>query len=155
MYHNWNPHDPTHSLSDNSHHHHRYRLTENQNTRSARFWILKWTDAADWTIDYTTWYIGQVTKVPTRKLHGYQHETSPIHPNSASYSTNDTLISQAPRIAEREFPTTCCIAARPPTSFFSLPFFLVLSSPFFFSYFLSFLLLSKMFPFLSFPFLLP
>src|SRR5260221_10171001 len=26
MYHNWNPHAPTHSLSDNSCHHHRYRL---------------------------------------------------------------------------------------------------------------------------------
>src|SRR5258706_16449733 len=89
-----------------------------------------------------------------RKLHGYQHETSPTHPNSTSYSTNDTLISQAPRIAEREFPTTCCITARPPTSFFLPSFFLVLSSPFFFSYFLSFLLLCKMFPFLSFPFLL-
>src|SRR5260221_2301532 len=97
-----------------------------------------------------------------RKLHGYQHETSPTHPNSTSYSTNDTLISQAPRIAEREFPTTCCIAARPPTSFFSLPFFLffpLLSSfliffPSFFSVkcFLSFpFLLLKCFP--SFPFL--
>src|SRR5258708_1602937 len=140
MYHNWNPHNPTHSLSDNSRHHCRYRLTENQNTRSARFRILKWTDAADRKIDYTTWYIGQVMKVLTRKLHGYQHETSPIHPNSASYSTNDTPISWAPRIVEREFPITCRIAARPPASFFFL------------SYFLSFLLLCKMFPFLSFPF---
>src|SRR5258708_1301842 len=140
MYHNWNPHDPTHSLSDNSHHHHHYRLTENWNMRSARFWILKWTDAADQKIDYTTWYVGQVTKVPTRKLHGYQHKTSPIHPNSASYSTNDTPISWAPRIVEREFPITHHIAARPPTSLFFL------------SYFLSFLLLCKMFPFLSFPF---
>src|SRR5258706_6949565 len=140
MYHNWNLHDPTHSLSNNSHHHCHYRLTENQNTRSARFWILKWIDAADWKIDYTTWYVGQVTKVLTRKLHGYQHETSSIHLNSASYSTNNTLISQAPRIVEREFPITCHIAARPPASFFFL------------SYFLSFLLLCKMFPFLSFPF---
>src|SRR5258708_23674660 len=130
MYHNWNPHNPTRSLSDNSCHHHRYRLMENRNTRSARFWILKWTNAADRKIDYTTWYIGQVMKVLTRKLHGYQHETSPIHPNSASYSTNNTLISRAPRIAEREFPITRHIAARPPASFF-LPF---------------------LFPFLSFPF---
>src|SRR5258706_11794129 len=84
--------------------------------------------------------VGQVTKGLMRKLHGYQHETSPIHPNSASYSTNNTLISQAPRIVEREFPITCHIAARPPASFFFL------------SYFLSFLLLCKMFPFLSFPF---
>src|SRR5258708_6539840 len=159
MYHNWNPHDPTHSLSNNSRHHRRYRLMENQNTRSARFWILKWTDTADQTIDYTTWYIGQVTKVPMRKLHGYQHETSPIHLNSTSYSTNDTLISWAPRIAEREFPTTRCIAARPLQGFFFLPFFLlVLSSSFFLSYFLSCPFLSvspsEMFPFLSFPFLL-
>src|SRR5260221_8684328 len=123
MYHNWNPHDPTHSLSDNSHHHCHYRLMENQNTRSARFWILKWTDTADWTIDYTTWYIGQVMKVLMRKLHGYQHETSPIHLNSASYSTNNTLISQAPRIAEREFPITRRIAARPPASFLFLSYF--------------------------------
>src|SRR5258708_11193997 len=127
MYHNWNPHDPTHFLSNNSHHHHCYRLTENWNTRSARFWILKWTDTADWTIDYTTWYIGQVTKGPMRKLHGYQHKTSPIHPNSTSYSTNDTLISQAPRIVERESPTTCCIVVRPPTSFFLPSFFLFFS----------------------------
>src|SRR5258708_2767695 len=79
-----------------------------------------------------------------------------IHPNSTSYSTNNTPISQAPRIVEREFPTTCRIAVRPPASFFFLPFFfwLVLSSSFFLSYFLSFLLLCKMFPFLSFPFLL-
>src|SRR5258708_4082181 len=137
MYHNWNLHDPTRSLSDNSHHHCHYRLMENQNTRSVRFWILKWTDTAGWKIDYTTWYIGQVMKVPMRKLHGYQHKTSPIHPNSARYSTNDTPISQAPRIVEREFPITRCITARPPTSFFFL------------SYFLSFLLLCKMFPFLS------
>src|SRR6266436_6346540 len=123
MYHNWNPHDPTHSLSNNSRHHHHYRSTENRNTRSVRFWILKWTNAADWKIDYTTWYVGQVMKVPTRKLHGYQHETSPIHPNSASYSTNDTPISWAPRIVEREFPITCHIAVRPPASFFFLSYF--------------------------------
>src|SRR5258708_35284805 len=122
MYHNWNPHDPTHSLSDNSHHHCHYRLMENQNTRSARFWILKWTDTADWTIDYTTWYIGQVMKVLMRKLHGYQHETSPIHLNSASYSTNHTPISRAPRIVEREIPITCRIAARPPASFLFLSY---------------------------------
>src|SRR5258708_2286283 len=128
MYHNWNLHDPTHSLSDNSCHHRHYRLMENWNTRSARFWILKWTDTADQKIDYTTWYIGQVMKVPTRKLHGYQHEMSPIHPNSTSYSTNDTLISQAPRIAEREFPITRCIAARPPTSFLFLSYFSFLPS---------------------------
>src|SRR5258708_21742808 len=140
MYHNWNPHDPTCSLSNNSCHHRCYRLMENWNMRSARFWILKWTDTADWKIDYTTWYVGQVTKVPMRKLHGYQHETSTIHPNSASYSTNDTPISQAPRIAEREFPITPRIAVRPPASFFFL------------AYFLSFLLLCKIFPFLSFPF---
>src|SRR5258707_5380533 len=150
MYHNWNPHDPTHSLSDNSHHHRCYRLMENQNTRSARFWILKWTDTADWTIDYTTWYIGQVTKVLMRKLHGYQHETSPIHPNSTSYFTNNTPISRAPRIAEREFPTTCHIAVRPPTSFF-LPslflFFPLLSS--FLIFFPSFFSVKC---FLSFPF---
>src|SRR5258708_32600877 len=127
MYHNWNPHNPTCSLSNNSHHHCHYRLMENWNMRSARFWILKWTNAADWTIDYTTWYIGQVTKVPMRKLHGYQHETSPIHPNSASYSTNDTLISWAPRIAEVEFPTTCHITGGTPTSFFLPSLFLVLS----------------------------
>src|SRR5258705_11394454 len=75
--------------------------------------------------------VGQVTKVLMRKLHGYQHETSPIHPNSTSYSTNNTPISRAPRIAEREFPTTCHIAVRPPASFF-LPslflFFPLLSS---------------------------
>src|SRR5258708_9844881 len=124
---------------------------ENWNTRSARFWILKWTDTADQKIDYTTWYIGQVMKGPMRKLHGYQHKTSPIQLNYTSYSTNDTPISWAPRIAERESPTTCCIAARPPASFF-LPFFLFLFSSFFLSYFLSFLLLCKMFPFLSFPF---
>src|SRR5258708_5045788 len=152
MYHNWNPHDPTRSLSDNSCHHRRYRSMENRNMRSARFWILKWTDAADRKIDYTTWYVGQVTKVPMRKLHGYQHKTSPIHPNSTSYSTNDTLISWAPRIAEREFPTTCHIAARPPASFFFfLPFFL------FFPLLSSFLLLFPSFfsvkCFLSFPFL--
>src|SRR5258708_15324066 len=127
MYHNWNPHDPTCSLSNNSCHHHCYRLTENQNMRSARFWILKWTDAADWTIDYKTWYVGQVMKVLTRKLHGYQHETSPIHPNSTSYSTNDTPISQPPRIAETESHTTCRITARPPTSFFLPSFFLFFS----------------------------
>src|SRR5260221_6027861 len=91
-------------------------------------------------IDYTTWYIGQVMKVPMRKLHGYQHKTSPIHLNSASYSTNNTPISQAPRIAEREVPITHRITVRPPASFFFL------------SYFLSFLLLCKIFPFLSFPF---
>src|SRR6266436_6407034 len=85
--------------------------------------ILKWTDAADQTIDYTTWYIGQVMKVPMRKLHGYQHKTSPTHPNSASYSTNDTPISWAPRIAEREFPITRRIAARPPASFLFLSYF--------------------------------
>src|SRR5258708_2703704 len=133
---------------------------ENWNMRSVRFWILKWTNAADRTIDYTTWYIGQVTKVLTRKLHGYQHETSTIHPNSASYSTNNTLISWAPRIVEREFPTTHHIAVRPPASFLFLP---LLSSfliffPSFFSVkcFLScpFLSISpsEMFPFLSFPF---
>src|SRR5258708_6850481 len=155
MYHNWNLHDPTHSLSDNSHHRCPCRLMENWNMRSARFWILKWTNAADRTIDYTTWYVGQVMKVPTRKLHGYQHETSPIHLNSASYSTNDTPISQAPRIAEREFPITRHITVRPPTSFFFLSYFL--SFPFlFFSFqnfsfpFLSFFLLPKCF--LSFPF---
>src|SRR5258708_4630176 len=151
MYHNWNPHNPTHFLSDNSCHHHCYRLTENWNMRSVRFWILKWTDAADWTIDYTTWYVGQVMKVPTRKLHGYQHETSPIQPNSTSYSTNNTLISWAPRIAERESPTTCCIAVRPPTSFFLPSFFL------FFSLLSSFLIFFPSFfsvkCFLSFPFL--
>src|SRR5260221_10533908 len=128
MYHNWNPHDPTCSLSDNSRHHHYYRSTENRNMRSVRFWILKWTDAADRKIDYTTWYVGQVTKVPMRKLHGYQHETSPIHPNSASYSTNDTPISRAPRIVEREFPITRHIAARPPTSFLFLSYFSFLPS---------------------------
>src|SRR5258707_9847458 len=116
MYHNWNPHNTTHSLSNNSRHHHRYRLMENWNMRSARFWILKWINTADRKIDYTTWYVGQVTKVPTRKLHGYQHKTSPIHPNSTSYSTNNTPISQAPRIAESEFPITHCITARPPAS---------------------------------------
>src|SRR5258708_3695739 len=123
MYHNWNLHNPTCFLSDSSCHCHHYRLMENQNTRSARFWILKWTNTADRTIDYTTWYAGQVTKGPMRKLHGYQHETSPIHLNSTSYSANNTPISWAPRIVERESPTTCHIAVRPPASFFSLLFF--------------------------------
>src|SRR5260221_3718198 len=113
---------------------------ENRNMRSVRFWILKWTDAADWKIDYTTWYIGQVTKVLMRKLHGYQHETSPIHPNSTSYSTNDTPISRAPRIAEREFPQPTALLQDPPQAcFFFLPFFLFFPLFFFLSYFLSFL----------------
>src|SRR5260370_7488672 len=103
MYHNWNLHDPTCSLSDNSCHHRRYRSTENRNTRSARFWILKWIDAADQKIDYTTWYIGQVTKVPTRKLHGYHHEPSPLPPNSASYPPNPPLISRPPHLPARQF----------------------------------------------------
>src|SRR5258708_10418699 len=100
MYHNWNLHDPTCSLSNSSNSHCCYRLMENQNTGSVRFWTLKWTDTADQTIDYTAWYAGQVMKGPTRKLHGYQHETSPIHLNSTSYSTNNTPISWAPRIVE-------------------------------------------------------
>src|SRR5258708_8061962 len=100
MYHNSNLHDPTHFRANSSHHHRRYRLMENQNTRSARFWILKWTNTADQTIDYTTWYIGQVTKGPMRKLHGYQHKTSPIHPNYSNYSTNNTPTSWPPRLAE-------------------------------------------------------
>src|SRR5258708_17389291 len=98
MYHNWNMHDPTCFLSDSSCHHCHYRLTENWNMRSARFWILKWTNAADQTIDYTTWYVGQVMKGLMRKLHGCHHETSPIHLNSANYSTNDTPIILRPRI---------------------------------------------------------
>src|SRR5258708_3291984 len=127
MYHNWTLHDPTHSLSDNSCHHCCYRLMENRNMRSERFWILKWTDTADRKIDYTTWYIGQVMKVLMRKLHGYQHETSPIHPNSASYSTNDTPIIQAPRIVERDFPITSHFTPTPPTSFFFLCFHFLFS----------------------------
>src|SRR5258708_20108790 len=95
-----------------------------------------------------------------RKLHGYQHETSPIHPNSTSYSTNDTPISRAPRIAEREFPQPTALLQDPPQAcFFFLPFFLFFPLFFFLSYFLSFLLLCKMFPLfvhsiLNFPWLL-
>src|SRR5258708_12739392 len=115
MYYKCNSHDPTHALYNKSQIHHHYRMTENWNMRTERFWILKWTDAADRKIDYTTWYVGQVTKVPTRKLHGYQHKTSPIHPNSASYSTNDTPIRRPPIIAQTKLPITPRLAPRPPS----------------------------------------
>src|SRR5258708_21140261 len=68
MYHNWNLHDPTCFLSDTSCHHCHYRLPENWNMRPARFCILKWTNAADQTIDYTTWYVGQVMRGLMRKF---------------------------------------------------------------------------------------
>src|SRR5258708_4750032 len=80
-------------------------------------------EAADRKIAYTTWYIEQVMTVPMSKLHGYHHETSPIPPNSTSYPTNDTPISRAPRIAERDFPIPRRIAARPPASFLFLSYF--------------------------------
>src|SRR5258707_4985922 len=102
------PHPP----SNSSHRHCHYRLTEKWNMKSVRFWTPSWTDAVDWTIGYTTWYAGWVTKEPMRRPHGFQPKTSPIHWNSASYSTSDILTSWAPATSEKESLITCHITAR-------------------------------------------
>src|SRR5258708_27102009 len=85
-----------------------YRLTEKWNMKSVRFWTPSWTDTVDWTIGYTTWYAGQVTKELTRRPHGFQPETWPIHWNSASYSTSDICTTQAPENSEQESLITFC-----------------------------------------------
>src|SRR5258705_299201 len=76
-------------------------LKENWNTRSVRSWTPSWTDAADPTTGYTTWYSGQDMRGQMRKHHGYQPRTSPMHQNFTKCSTSDTWISRDCRTANR------------------------------------------------------
>src|SRR5258708_29295852 len=107
MYHSWNLHNPTHSLSNSSHHCHPYRLTEKWNTRSVRSWTPSWTDAVDLTTDYTTWYGGQDTKGWRRKHHGYQPRTSPMHQNFTKCSASNTQISWDHRTVNKSWNSHC------------------------------------------------
>ncbi len=110
--------------------------------RSVRSWTPNWTDTVDWTIDYTIWYAGQVTKGLMKRPHGYQPKTSPIHQNSASYSTSGTLINWVPRTAQKSpsklfsfsfsfiyhldnFPPSLSFSSLTLTMFFSFSFFLI------------------------------
>ena len=131
--------------------------------KSVRFWTPSWTDAVDWTIGYTTWYAGWVTKELMRRPHGFQPETWPIHQNSTSYSTSDIWTSWAPENSKKESLITCCITARQaPTRFpafflffyasmfFSFPFFMLQCfSPFCSSCFNVCFLFSLLFTFFS------
>src|SRR5258708_15916618 len=69
--------------------------------KSVRSWTPSWTDTADLTTGYTTWYSGWVMKGQTRKHHGYQPRTSPMHQNFAKCSTSNTWISRGHRTANR------------------------------------------------------
>src|SRR6266436_288976 len=82
--------------------------------RLARSWTPNWTGAVDQTIDYTTWYAGQVTKVPMKRPHGYQPKTLPTHQNSTSYSTSGTPINRVPRTAKKS-----------PSKLFSFSFYFI------------------------------
>ena len=84
-----------------------------------------------------------------RKHHGYQPGTSPTHQNFASYSTSNTLISQACKTVSRSHDSCWISMHWTYHKFFS--FFFLFSKAFsFFSLFLPFLMILKMFPFLYF-----
>src|SRR6266436_1778401 len=102
---------------------------EKWNMRSVRSWTPNWTDTVDQTIDYTTWYAGQVMKGLMKRPHGYQPKTLPIHQNSASYSTSSTPINQVPRTAQKSpsklFSFSFFFLSLTLTMFFSFSFFLI------------------------------
>src|SRR5260221_9852131 len=121
---------------------------EKWNMRSVRSWTPNWTDAVDQTIDYTTWYTGQVMKGLMKRPHGYQPK--PTHQNSASYSTSSTPINQIPRTVQKSpsklfsfsfsfiyhldnFPPSLSFSSLTLTMFFSFSFFLISHSNKFFS----------------------
>src|SRR5258708_38247426 len=94
-------------------------------------------------------------KEQMRKHHGYQPGTLPMHQNFASYSTSDTLISQACKTVSRSHDSCWISMHQTYCKFFSF-FLSFLSKAFsFFSLFLPFLMILKMFLFLYFSYLSP